>query len=242
MGNKHRITLEKVYHHRYRRVSNLDYSVCFYCGCASGAEDHVPPLATVDRFGTDALAEVDFVLVPACHTCNSMLSDKPIMSIKNRAAVLLGRYLETHANIVLLPDWGSEVDELTGHLREYVENTRSQKAVLEIRIQNLERIDQRLALMEPPMPEQVAVPQQAKRKGKSTSPERKAAIAHADACRKHHLQSLIGKSVKQDKPIEELPLEEYEAALNAQAMERLDRGDGSGTLYDTPPVKYKKSR
>lgn len=217
-NRKSRAVMEATYDHRYRQVDAIDNDVCFYCGVRATCEDHVPPLAYVNSVGTGALLGVDFLLIPSCESCNRKLGAKPILTLKERAQVLIGRLIEDRAKIVVLPDWGDELDELTGNVREFVESAQFNKKVLGMRIANLEAIDDRLPLIE-----LESAARRSMSKPKTTkqlrTEKRRLAVEHADACRKEHLRQLLHGATRHD-CIHEV-LDEYEREKDEQAMSRV---------------------
>jgi hypothetical protein len=108
-------------HDRYRRVAT-DPLACVYCGMPADTIDHVPPLNWVYSLGVESFerAGVALVLVPACRLCNSVLGDRKLPTVRDRAAVVaekIRKMLLDHE-----ARWSSkELDELGPNLRSYVE-------------------------------------------------------------------------------------------------------------------------
>jgi hypothetical protein len=59
---------------------------CPYCGDHATIFDHVPSLRTVDEFTPETLRKlnVPLLLIRACRDCNSILGDKPVITMLER--------------------------------------------------------------------------------------------------------------------------------------------------------------
>jgi 5-methylcytosine-specific restriction endonuclease McrA len=81
--------------------SEKGYKLCVYCGQPADTLDHVPPLNRIDDYESLGLLREQYVLVPACRSCNATASDKledgilqRIEAVKDRLSVRLRRYLK----------------------------------------------------------------------------------------------------------------------------------------------------
>lgn len=91
---------------RYERFGDMN-DPCIYCGRASDTRDRVPPRC----FGPSAGKGYVY---SACGECNSSLSGRPLMTLSDRRAYLIGRYEKAYENILDMPDW-SENELLEMH-------------------------------------------------------------------------------------------------------------------------------
>ena len=122
------------YHHTYKRIPTGTESCCYYCGEPSTELDHVPPLSAAH------LAKVRY-LVPSCHECNALLSDRAILKLEQRASYLSEKYKKRYCKVLRAPHWSrEEIDGLKGRLKEMIiEDLESQKIINE-RIRCLESV------------------------------------------------------------------------------------------------------
>ena len=134
------------YGHLYKQVQTT-WGDCIYCGQHATQVDHVPALDTVESYGERHFIGYRFVTVPCCPECNSALGSKPLATVKLRAAVLLGHYADKYSKLLLNPVWKEELYDLEGRLREYVQTAQDHKLLVERRIEYLERIDERMHLV-----------------------------------------------------------------------------------------------
>lgn len=183
---------EKILNQLYKRSASVPNDVCFYCGEAAQAGDHVPPLSVVEKMGADRFVGTRFVILPACNECNSKLSNKPITDPKNRAFYLLGDYIVLYSNLLLLPDWHEELYDLNGNLRQYVQDAQDQKLRLERRIAHLEDAPKRVTSIEHIKPYAIDYTFNVRR----TRTSRKDAIEHVRACRDEHIRGLLRGTIK----------------------------------------------
>lgn len=91
--NKNRKQAINIFGSLYKRLSNFDWSKCFYCSSPMQCYDHVPPLKDVAEHGSKNLRKigVKFLLVPACSTCNASLGAKPLWFLDERMEFLFKR-------------------------------------------------------------------------------------------------------------------------------------------------------
>lgn len=147
MANTRKAIL-KVYNKLYKVSNLLDESRCFYCGRCASTIDHVPPISVVDTLGIKNLVGVQLLLIPACAECNSLLSNKPLKSVKLRAQYLVGKYAEMYADYSLMPvdeDYSDYGIGLSSHLSAI----KTVKSSLETSIETLWSIDSRLHQLNP---------------------------------------------------------------------------------------------
>jgi len=81
--------------------SDKGYKLCIYCGQPADTLDHVPPLNRIDDYESLGLAQEQYVLAPACRSCNSTAKDnledgilQRIEAVKDRIAKNLRKYLQ----------------------------------------------------------------------------------------------------------------------------------------------------
>lgn len=92
------------------------WGICIYCGRSAATKDHLMPR----RWTGDAKRRF-VVTVPACGTCNSVLSDTLTWSITERRALCHARLRRKFKKILGAPDrTPEEIDEFEGSLREFV--------------------------------------------------------------------------------------------------------------------------
>ena len=80
--------------------SDKGYKLCIYCGQPADTLDHVPPLNRIDDYEAMGLLKEQYILAPACRSCNSTASDKledgilqRIEAVKDRISINLRKYL-----------------------------------------------------------------------------------------------------------------------------------------------------
>lgn len=94
--NKSRKLALSLFDHLYEFNSrNGDRLKCVYCGDIRECLDHSPPVSTVGKVGTKKLKElgVKFYKYPCCKTCNTVLSDKPLVTFEERILFLYNKLL-----------------------------------------------------------------------------------------------------------------------------------------------------
>lgn len=103
------------------------YGVCIYCGRSGRTKDHLLPR----RWTGDALRHW-VAIVPACGTCNSVLSDTLTWSITERRAICHARlrrhYRKVFRTKMFTPE---ELDEFGPGLRPYVEDEMAKRRIVE---------------------------------------------------------------------------------------------------------------
>lgn len=92
------------------------HGVCIYCGRSAGTRDHLLPR----RWTGDALRKY-VATVPACGTCNSVLSDTLTWSITERRALAHHRLARKYRTVLLTLDkTDEELDEYGPTLRAHL--------------------------------------------------------------------------------------------------------------------------
>ncbi len=117
--------LKKRYHFLYQSIGRSG-DPCWYCGLPGESEDHVPPLSVVADLGTDYLRKNGYSLytLRCCTECNSVLGNRFLLTPEARSKALLSRYKKTYFDLIDRPKWTlSEIDELSGWLQKYVDES-----------------------------------------------------------------------------------------------------------------------
>ena len=109
-------------------ISNSDMRfTCFYCGDPAQSVDHVPPLAGVEAYRALGVVE-EYLKVPSCTECNSLLGDEvqeTIMDRKDRIAELISK---KYKKLMAFEEWDDcEISELSGNLKRMVEASSDAK-------------------------------------------------------------------------------------------------------------------
>ncbi len=100
------------------------YGVCIYCGRTAGTKDHLLP-----RYWSGASKRAYVVTVPACGTCNSLLSDTLTWSITERRAICHIRFRRHFRKVLRTVEYGpSDLAEFGDSLRAFVVDGMNQKA------------------------------------------------------------------------------------------------------------------
>jgi hypothetical protein len=74
-------------------------------------------------------------IVPACHTCNGLLSDVPLTTIPERCGYLLDMYENKFKKILKLPDWtDEEIDSMGDKFKLFIIDSIKTKAILKHRM------------------------------------------------------------------------------------------------------------
>lgn len=107
--SKWRDTLEALYDHLYTTVGDR-YGFCVYCGIPAESLDHVPPLSLTNMLNDRAKEKLDFLKLPSCGECNSVLNDSPILSVSERRGKVRAHYKKKYRSALNMPKW--DEDEL----------------------------------------------------------------------------------------------------------------------------------
>lgn len=118
--SKWRDTLEALYDHMYKTVGGR-YGFCVYCGIPSETLDHVPPLSLTNMLNDKARSELDFIKVPACGECNSILNDSPILSVSDRRYKVRDALRRKYKSALNMPRWDEdELSELDASMADEI--------------------------------------------------------------------------------------------------------------------------
>ena len=111
--------------------------LCTYCGgLERPTRDHVVPEA-IKRNGKGKRFDIG-PIVPACHECNSLLGDRYLLTVRERAAYLLRRYRARYARLLATPEWtDEELDELGDRLRRVIIGAQMERADVLRRLNHL---------------------------------------------------------------------------------------------------------
>ena len=75
-------TLASYYQQAYA-CEQHNFNRCFYCGCEATERDHCPPLHMLQSI-IDLGEEAEFISIPACYECHSILHNERLMTIDER--------------------------------------------------------------------------------------------------------------------------------------------------------------
>jgi hypothetical protein len=111
---------------------------CFYCNANADTQDHCPSLSHAQNF-----SDYDRVLLRACFLCNSMLSDRFLLTPFKRLEYLKSRYLKRWRRDLDMPSWSDdEIQELEGTLKDEIIRAMKRKERAVAVISNIQqRID-----------------------------------------------------------------------------------------------------
>jgi hypothetical protein len=73
--------------HFFEKHPEERYAGCYYCGELCDNKDHVPPLNWIEsqRVAEWIKRGYELLLVKSCASCNSLLGDKPLFTLADRA-------------------------------------------------------------------------------------------------------------------------------------------------------------
>jgi hypothetical protein len=111
--------------------------VCYYCGVPASTVDHAPPINWVVALGALALQEqgAQFLKVPCCQQCNSMLGAQKYFSLKQRKAYIASALREKYRTLRSIAEWSEEeLEQLDGELESFVRAHAGWRLVIERRI------------------------------------------------------------------------------------------------------------
>lgn len=93
MAGLRKITLQQ-YGQLYHRLETTIQDQCWYCGDTRECLDHVPSLGLLPHTDIDKFRENggQFLLVPCCNSCNSLLANRRLYTPNERISWLLGAY------------------------------------------------------------------------------------------------------------------------------------------------------
>lgn len=106
------------------RKLNYPRGICVYCGNHGFTNDHLIP-----RNWSGEAGRRHVMTVPACGTCNSVISDAPPTSITGRRRYAQRKLRKKYARVLAYMDYSDdELDEFGPALRAAIENGLEQKA------------------------------------------------------------------------------------------------------------------
>ena len=108
--------------------------LCVYCGDHATDEDHVPPIAAVNRLGPHG----QMVLVASCDECNTLAGSLHHTTVSERCIYLEKRIRQRYRNLVLAAEWSAEeLAELGPNIRQHIECTETQARKVRRRLEML---------------------------------------------------------------------------------------------------------
>lgn len=97
---------------------------CCYCGDPAEDEDHVLPLSAYKKLcnvSNISLPEDLLRIVPSCHECNLLLTDKVFRSFEEKRLYAKALIARRYHDILTYPSWTpEELAELTGSLHRWI--------------------------------------------------------------------------------------------------------------------------
>lgn len=117
--SKERKTLNKIYGHRYKKITSKDIkhvNDCLYCGDVYTEYDHQPPLSTVDGIG-DRSVGIEYALIPSCSECNRLLGNSLTYTVNERFELLKTLLRAKHSKILSVTAEKRDYSDMTGHLK-----------------------------------------------------------------------------------------------------------------------------
>ena len=94
--------------------SDKGYKLCIYCGQPADTVDHVPPLNRIDDYESLGLLQEQYILAPACRSCNSIANDKLEDGILQRIEVVKDRLAKNLRKYLKRVEWDEEELEELG--------------------------------------------------------------------------------------------------------------------------------
>jgi hypothetical protein len=109
---------------------SFDSESCYYCGSHAATIDHVPPRSTRKRY-SEATSPYPYYEAPACHECNSALSDN-CPTLKERKTFIARWLAKKYRKVLNMPDWTTEqLTELSRSMQTLVrKNIRTKEMVV----------------------------------------------------------------------------------------------------------------
>lgn len=97
---------------------------CCYCGDPAEAEEHVFPQAAFKKLsavGRVMIPDDVLRIVPVCHECNSLLSDKIFTSFEEKRLYAKGALSYRYRRVLSYPAWDEdELSQLSGPLQTWI--------------------------------------------------------------------------------------------------------------------------
>jgi hypothetical protein len=131
MKDKYRAQLESLYGGLYHKHLEGDPFECFYCGDTRTCLDHRPALSVLDVSGPKYMRKnkIPLVLVRSCSSCNSMLNNKPFLTVLEATEWLRDKLEELYERSSAL--WTpKEIAELGYSLRTFIQHKQEQNYLL----------------------------------------------------------------------------------------------------------------
>lgn len=129
---KARKRLMERYHHLYKMYKVKELFKCFYCNMPADTIDHCPPLSYVGNFGVEFLEKnkIPMYKVPCCRECNSLLGDKMLPTLGERAEYLSDRLFKRYEIDVQSDLWSDdELDEMGYNMRKFISDSNDVKRI-----------------------------------------------------------------------------------------------------------------
>jgi hypothetical protein len=141
MNKQERNRLYRTYNRLYTRHYIEEGYFCIYCLSPADTLDHVPPLAWIETFGTEALrkSKIPLATVPCCRECNSLLGDRKLLTVMDRLEYLEKRYNKLFDKLVRWSD-----DELEEMGQSFQQSIRAQRYREDELIRKIRAIEQRI--------------------------------------------------------------------------------------------------
>jgi len=149
-AKRRRWSLMRLYAHRYERHYSSRPG-CFYCGEPHSTIDHCPPITFCEVKDEKWFKEknIRFYIVACCSECNTKLSNKPFLTLHERAGHILS-WLEKKSNEVVI--WTEdEINEMSSVFAKSIIARKKQHQMLIDRV----RFCQELLYRRDDFPEEV---------------------------------------------------------------------------------------
>jgi hypothetical protein len=102
---------------------------CCYCGDPAEVEEHVFPISAFKKLlavGSCQISHDLLRLVPACHECNSLLSDKVFKTFEEKRLYAKSALAKRFYEVLDCPQWTpEELESLTGRMQTWIAERQS---------------------------------------------------------------------------------------------------------------------
>lgn len=127
------------YEPRYRRFGGerdpSGWLRCFYCGLPADTFDHQPPLSRVHDYEALSLIHEEYVKVPCCRECNSMLGASLNSCLIDRERQLKKLMQHKYRASLKVPDWPKEeLAQLGKNMRSEINVAIEARDAVEMRL------------------------------------------------------------------------------------------------------------
>ena len=115
---------------------------CAYCGMIATDNEHVVPYSFLSPLAKRKGSVKNFkqYIVRSCSSCNGLASSKMFENFWEKKRHIAKRLKEKNKKLLSTPDWtDEEYQELEGRLLRHVFASQTNKKLLKIRLENLER-------------------------------------------------------------------------------------------------------